>query len=198
MFQKAMHMRRRYLQLYGSTRAKERLWDKEFSGGRWNRLSETSGDCLYPFLEKYGSGGSILDLGCGWGNTANEIAIETYTSYTGVDISNVSLERARQRVSAQSPARRVQFVRSDFISYEPSDLYDVILFRDSIYYVPLAKIKPMLQRYKRFLTGKGVFIVRICNDNGRHNKLIEMIESGFQLKENFRSKTPNAVVLAFR
>lgn len=81
---------------YGSPKIKRRLWNSEFSFGRWDCLDDMREDCLYPLLESYADGRSVLDLGCGPGTTANEINAR-YTWYTGVDTSEVALTKARER-----------------------------------------------------------------------------------------------------
>src|SRR5205823_11609982 len=40
---------RGFLKSYGPSIVKKRLWDEEFSGGHWNFIDETSGDCVYPY-----------------------------------------------------------------------------------------------------------------------------------------------------
>ena len=43
---------RGFLLSYGPSDIKKRIWDQEFSGSKWNFIDNTSGDCVYPFLEK--------------------------------------------------------------------------------------------------------------------------------------------------
>ncbi|MGD1216137.1 MAG: hypothetical protein ABR861_14245 [Terriglobales bacterium] len=50
---------RRFLQAYGTEKVKSHLWDLEFAQGRWDCLDSTPGDCMYAFIEKYASKGSI-------------------------------------------------------------------------------------------------------------------------------------------
>jgi SAM-dependent methyltransferase len=141
---KARNVLRGVLQAHGPRNIKQRLWDQEFDGGRWDCLDSTAGDCIYPYLEKYARGGRILDLGCGSGSTSNELAATAYGSYTGVDISEVALEKARKRSQANGRADRNQYFQSDIITYVPSRTFDVILFRDSIAYVPWGRITAVL------------------------------------------------------
>src|SRR5260221_9451076 len=93
----ALRKMRSGIMAYGPSSLKRRLWDREYSIDKWNFAYDSKGDCVYQHLEKYAAGGSILDLGCGMGNTANEVAINAYHDYTGVDIADVCLKKAEER-----------------------------------------------------------------------------------------------------
>src|SRR5437870_1451228 len=97
LLQKIRNVSRGLVQLYGTERMKRVLWNSEFSGGRWSCLDNTTGDCLYPYVEKYARNGNILDLGCGSGNTGVELDPAAYRHYTGVDISDAAVEQAKKR-----------------------------------------------------------------------------------------------------
>src|SRR5436190_921387 len=111
------------IQGYGTPKSKRRLWDNEFSSGRWDCLDDMRADCLYPLLEFYADGRSVLDLGCGPGTTANEINAR-YTWYTGVDISEVALVKARERSRRNGRADRCEFLQSDIGLFTPQRTYD--------------------------------------------------------------------------
>jgi len=106
---------------YGPQTLKRRFWDKEFSSGKWNFIDHTPEDCVYPALEKYAQKGSILDLGCGPGNTANELASDAYTRYVGVDISEEALAKAARRTEENGRREKNRFARADFLSFEPAE-----------------------------------------------------------------------------
>ena len=179
------------LKSYGPSGVKKILWDKEFSGTKWDFIDNTVGDCVYPNLEKYAKNGSILDLGCGPGNTANELAATAYESYLGVDISEAALEKARRRTIENGRANKNVFVQGDFIRYEPSQKFDVILFRESMYHVPMAKIKDTLDHYAKYLKGDGVFVIRMGTsdtesggkDKPRPSAMVRIMENEFDVVE---------------
>jgi len=161
------------------------------AGTKWDFIDNTLGDCVYRNLEKYAKNGSILDLGCGPGNTANELSAAAYESYVGVDISDSALDKARKRTIENGRAKKNVFVQGDFISYEPNKKFDVILFRESMYHVPMAKIKDTLQHYAKYLEDEGVFIVRMGtsdSENGGKDKprpsaMIRIMENEFEVVE---------------
>jgi len=148
------------LKRYGPSGMKRVFWDKEFTRGKWNFADDTSGDVVYQHLEKYVGDGSVLDLGCGQGSTAVELA-SPYRHYVGVDISEVALKRARNKTAAVGRTSRASFACADFLAYSPHQKFDVILFRESMYHVPIGQVKTILGRYSQFLTDDGVFIVRL-------------------------------------
>jgi SAM-dependent methyltransferase len=191
------------LKRYGPSGMKKRFWDREFSGHKWDFIDNTIGDPIYPFLEKYVGDGSILDLGCGPGNTATELA-SPYRKYVGVDISEVALEKARKKTEATGRMPRNQFVCSDFLSFKPADKFDVVLFRESMYHVPIGQIKTILDKYAEFLKPDGVFIVRLylAGPNGekrvRPKAVIRRIESDFDVMEKAEFDRNELTITVFR
>lgn len=148
------------LKRYGPSRMKKAFWDQEYASGKWNFADTTFGDPVYSHLEKFVGTGSILDLGCGQGNTATELA-SPYRLYVGVDISEVALEKARRKTEETGRTARNRFVCGDILSYEPTQEFNVILFRESMYHCPIGQVKAVLDRYARFLAEDGVFVVRL-------------------------------------
>jgi SAM-dependent methyltransferase len=195
-----------FLKSYGPSKIKKLLWDKEFSGGQWDFIDDTTGDCVYENLEKYARNGSILDLGCGPGNTANELAVGAYQSYVGVDISESALEKARKRTTVNGRAGKNTFVQGDFVNYEPIEKFDIILFRESMYHVPMGKIKQTLDRLSSYLKDGGVFVVRMYTsdkdsggkDKPRPTAMIQIMETEFEVVEKRRydgESHPHVLVL---
>ena len=186
------------LQAYGTSNVKRHLWNREFSRGRWDCLDRTPGDCVYPYLEKYAANGSMLDLGCGSGSSGNELDQTKYRLYTGVDVSDVAIAKARRRTEENGRTAQNCYLQSDIFSYVPTQQYHVILFRDSIYYIPARRIKAMLDQYAKYLNDGGVFIVRMSNGSDKYKPIMDTIESNFEIVEKHLAVQPPAVVLVFR
>jgi SAM-dependent methyltransferase len=191
---------------YGPSGIKKRLWDKEFSSTKWNFIDNTMGDCVYPFLEKYANNGNILDLGCGPGNTANELAASAYKTYIGVDISEAALEKATKRTQENGREGKNSFVNSDFLSYHPVLQFDVILFRESLYHIPYGQVLPILKKFSKNLKNTGVFIVRLYAGDHRPGVIktrvkakLDLIKSEFDIVEAQQFDLPALPnVLVFR
>jgi SAM-dependent methyltransferase len=172
---------RALLQQYGTTWVKRRLWDSEYAVGRWTCLESMPNDCVYTHVERYAKGGSVLDLGCGPGTTGTELASHSYSSYLGVDISEVAIQRAILRAEEHDRAGTNKYVQADIFSFEPPQKYDLILFGDSLYYVPWRQIRSMLSRYETYLEQGGAFVARIYGH--RYQPIIEIIEQNFDVLE---------------
>ncbi len=203
--QRTLTFARGFLLSYGPMAIKKAVWNKEFSEGKWNFIDDTSTDCIYTHLEAHARGGDVLDLGCGPGNTANEIAEHAYHTYTGVDISDSALAKGQKRTNENGRTAKNTFVCSDFLSYMPTRKFDVILFRESMYHVPYGQIHQLLDKYSQHLTKDGVFIVRLyLSDRSgkikfRVKKKIDLIRSDFEvLEERQYPDSGSSTVLVFR
>lgn len=197
--QRSLQFMQGFLKSYGPSNIKKILWDKEFSGGKWNFIDDTAGDCVYPHLARHLHKGSILDLGCGPGNTANELATTAYQLYVGVDISEAALLKARRRTEENGRAEKNVFVKDDFLNYMPTQQFDLILFRESMYHVPVGKVKTILDRYAKYLRDEGVFVVRLHGGVTKHRPkaMLSIIEGVFEIIE--KSQYPDdATVLVFK
>jgi 2-polyprenyl-6-hydroxyphenyl methylase/3-demethylubiquinone-9 3-methyltransferase len=186
------------VQRYATGGIKKRLWDHEFASGRWECLDNMAGDCLYSHVERFANRGSILDLGCGPGATGSELAFESYSSYVGVDISTVAIEKAKDRASQIGRASKNTYFCGDIFTYVPTGLYDVLVFGDSMYYVPWPQILGMLRRYSSYLTQNGVFVARLYGR--RFQPIINTITEHFEVIEaqTYPLDSDEIYVLAFR
>ena len=204
--QRTLTFVRGFLTSYGPTSIKKKMWDKDFSSGKWDFIDDTSGDCVYSHLEKFAQGGDILDLGCGPGNTANELSGDAYRSYIGVDISEAALAKAVKRTAENGRSEKNSFVCSDFLGYKPTKEFDVILFRESMYHIPYGQVLGILEKYSKFLKKSGVFVVRLYAGDQRPGKIkhrvkrkLDLMMREFDIVESRQYDTPALpTVLVFR
>jgi predicted TPR repeat methyltransferase len=195
---KARNVVRGAIQKYGPEFAKKHLWDNEFSTGHWNCLDRTGDDRVHLQIEKYANGGAILDLGCGSGTTSLELDSQAYSLYTGVDISDVAVNKARSRAAEAGRADRNEYCQSDILTFTPVREYDVIFWGDSIYYIPPRSIVPMLHHYAGYLTAQGIFIARMFDVSGKHHYILDLIERDFDVAGKRLSDQDHSCLVAFR
>jgi SAM-dependent methyltransferase len=204
--QRTLTFVRGFLTSYGPPSIKKRIWDKDFSSGKWDFIDNTSGDCVYSHLERFAQGGDILDLGCGPGNTANELSSNAYRSYIGVDISEAALAKAVKRTAENGRSGKNDFVCSDFLGYRPTKEFDIILFRESMYHIPYGQVLEILEKYSKSLKKSGVFVVRLFAGDHRPGKIkyrvkrkLDLIKREFDIVESRQYDTPGLpTVLVFR
>ncbi len=140
-------------------------------------------DPIYGIIYKYLKDGSILDLGCGTGITffhCNNVPME----YTGVDISDVAIEECKTKYESMGAHNAATFITHDIETYVPSLKYNIILLKDSIYYLKKNDMLPILNKLSHFLNDiTGVFIVRIYRtDNMNH--IVKTIYDNFEIMED--------------
>lgn len=186
----------RILKKWGKSSLKKAIWDAEFSSGQWDYLEHTTDDPIYHYLGKYTNSGSILDLGCGSSNTGNELDGSKYVIYTGVDISENAIQRAFARSINNARKEKNEYFCADIATYVPRMSYDVILFRESLFYIPKGRIKGVLDRYANYLKESGVFIVRMC-DRNKYKSIVRLIETTYQIVDKSSLSDTN-IILVFR
>jgi SAM-dependent methyltransferase len=179
------------LRRHAPRRVQQWLWDREFAHGAWNRLTSTPSDFVYSCIVRYARHGAILDLGCGHGTTARELPAEIYERYVGVDLSNVAVAYATKRATPKQ-----SFYVGDLATFVPQDRFDVILFRESLYYLPTYRISSVLSRYADFLTASGVVIVRVWNRQQHHDTLVALRKTLRVIEEQPHPTSAALIVVA--
>lgn len=122
---------------------------------------------------------SVLDLGCGAGLLSDYLSIGRYT---GVDIAENAICEAAMH-------RKGSFICASAESYVPDSAYDVIVFNESLYYLP--NPKSVLWRYQTYLSDQGYFIVSLFQPPFGHRSydvlkgLTEVVRNmkGFEISE---------------
>ena len=187
-------------QIWGTSSMKRRLWDNEYASGKWDHCDHTPGAWVYGFVQKHCRNGSILDLGCGAGNTGNELDANSYQDYTGVDVSEVAVRKAAERSERNGRTNKNRYIQSDIVSYVPKEKHNVILFRESIYNIPQPKMKATLDLYSRYLADDGVFVVYVSRDGTKKvREIVEWLEANYSVTEkHLRTTPPDAFVVVFR
>jgi SAM-dependent methyltransferase len=185
------------LKAWGSSRLQRFAWNREFAEGHWDFIDSTPDDCIYGFLARYSNRGAILDLGCGAGNTGGELEENCYTEYLGVDISDVAVEKARTRAAQSGRAGKNTYVQGDVVKFKPDKNFDVILFRESIWYIPKRKLLRVIARYRKHLKTGGAFIVRIY-DRHLRGDIVDLLRTGVDVIEERALSDERDIVLVFR
>lgn len=107
---------------------------------------------LRPFFRAVPRGADVLDLGCGCGVPDARLLSERFR-VTGVDISDVQIDRARRLVP------NARFVRADMteVRFRP-ETFGGVLCLYSLIHVPVEEHRPLLGRIYRWLRPGGTLL----------------------------------------
>jgi SAM-dependent methyltransferase len=94
------------------------------------------------FVERIGAGERVLDIGCGKGELAADIAQRTGAHVTGLDLKQSSLDFAR----AQPGGQALELVQGDALTWTPPHPYDVVVLSNV-----LEHIGPRVELLRRLL-----------------------------------------------
>ncbi len=190
------------LKRWGASATKQKIWNAEYESGKWRDIDPQDSatiqrDLVYAVLEKWADRGDMLDLGCGTGSTAVQID-DVYRSYLGIDISPVAIEWARKHI-AQNPAKalKTSFAVAPIEAFSTQRTFDVVLYRECLYYFALGQIKSILSGHSRFLSDRGVFVVRL-HDRNRYEKIVSHITQTYDVLEKVAPVGDPTIVLVFR
>jgi SAM-dependent methyltransferase len=170
-----------------------RGWAFEHTYGKevWDLLDKTHSREIVKVVEKYARKGRILDLGCGTGTLVSELNPNSFGAYLGIDISPAAINMAQKRKS-----QKIDFEVGDIESYQCKDTFDLIVFEESLYYVPFFR-RRLLRRYARYLRPGGLFAVTIAHPD-RFRGMIRMVRRNFQMVEDRFAPGGRRLYLVFR
>jgi SAM-dependent methyltransferase len=176
------------------------VWDADARRGtNLHQVDTAYRSTICDLIEKYSSGGDILDLGCSDGHVCLGLSQSAFASYMGIDISEVAIEEASRKRDSMGTERasKVTFQVGDIGTHSPAKRLKVILFKDSLYYLTRRDMVAALEHYERFLQPDGVFVVQMDNIN-RHDWIRDLIRKKFKMIEDIESRDEDLMRLVFR
>ncbi len=162
-------------------RRKQR-WNRQYKSGRWDSLENEIESARYLQIIEFLKTNTIpnptiLDIGCGHG-VLNQRMLDSsysYKSFTGLDFSKVSIEKAITKNYPDS-----KFLTADVITYQPDQKFDAIIFNEAFYYIHETEKSNVLERMLEHLNENGVLVNSIYREGlgcweyfKEHPKLIE-------------------------
>jgi len=115
------------------------------------------------------SGQSVLDIGCGWGGLALEIARRADVRVTGITLSQEQLAVARMRARAEGLNDRVKFELIDYrqlASLENQAHFDRVISVGMFEHVGPPQYVTYFSTIKKLLTEDGVAVVHTIGHEG--------------------------------
>ncbi len=124
----------------------------EYYGDSSCDLNKGSIEWVKEIMDRFPAGSRALDLGCGCGMPATRLLAEKF-EVTGVDISEVQIERAREYVP------NVKFIQADIAEYNLlEENFDIIVSFYTIIHIPLEEQFDLFKRIAGALKPGGLFM----------------------------------------
>lgn len=165
-------------------------FDEKYRRGDWNFKGESS-DELPSVIRKHLRGGDLLVLGCGGASILDSFEPAAFTSVLGVDLSTEAV-----RLASRFARNNIVFQVGDMVTFQCPKDYDVILFSESLYYVPSSRQEELLKRLAGHLKPGGVFIVTLAQAK-RYHAIIELIRRSFNVLEDRKFENSERQLLVF-
>jgi sterol 24-C-methyltransferase len=129
-------------------------------------------------------GMKVLDVGCGVGGPAREIASFADVNITGLNNNDYQIERATNYAAKQGLSDRLNFVKGDFMQMDfPDNSFDAVYAIEATVHAP--SLEGVYSQIYRVLKPGGVFGVyewlmtdQYDNDNPEHREIRLGIELG--------------------
>lgn len=160
-------------------------WNYKYQKGIWDYMvtEENRYVTIVEFIkETQINKPSILDLGCGYGALNSYLEDECYSSFLGIDLSSVAIQRAKNANYANS-----KFLSADIHQFQPRNKFDIIIFNEVLYY--LDNQLEIVEKYANYFNQTGYFIFSFY---GIRQDLIDSLEQQYVLvKKELISQSEN-------
>lgn len=163
-------------------------WDEQYLEGRWEYMNQLEELARYTiqvgYIAHIRPGGSVLDVGCGEGILFERYQPYGYSKYVGLELSEVALAKL-----VKLNNEKTTFIKADAETYLPTELFDVIVFNEVVYYFrdPLTVIR----RYALALTQHGVLVISIYQSSDaasrRGMEFLRQIKTEFRVVDETRT-----------
>ena len=175
---------------FGPKSLRSAAFDERYRRGDWN-FRDGESDELPSVIQKYLRGGDLLILGCGGASILDGLTQTPISSVLAVDLSKEAI-----RLASRYASEKIVFRVDDMTTFACPRPYDVMLFSESLYYIPVAAGEKLLKRLAPHLKPGGVFVVTLAQAT-RYQDIIEMIRRGFKLTEDRKFSGSDRHLLVF-
>ena len=107
----------------------------------------------------------VLDIGCGWGGMAIEIAKTTGAKVKGITLSENQFATAKKRAQDEGLSEKVDFAIQDY--RHENGIYDRIVSVGMFEHVGVKYFKTFLKKSYELLNDSGVFLLHTIGQRGK-------------------------------
>jgi 2-polyprenyl-3-methyl-5-hydroxy-6-metoxy-1,4-benzoquinol methylase len=175
---------------FGWQKLRGMAFDEKYRRGDWNFRAESTGE-LAAVIRRYLRAGDLLIMGCGQAAILDGLEAAGLKSALGIDLSPEAI-----RLAGHFASEKISFQLADMVAFQCPRPYDVILFSESLNYVPLAGQEQFLRRLGKSLKPGGVFVVTIAQAK-RYADILEGVRRHFNILEDRPFSGSNRHLLVF-
>jgi trans-aconitate methyltransferase len=150
-------------------RAARWAWDDQFRRGRWQFIADERSPRTVELVARYADGGRIVELGCAEGALAQLLPEGSFSSFHGIDISPVAIERARSR-----NLERCTFAAMRLEDWSGDRDVACIVAEEVLYYLTPADWRELLPRCLASVAPDGVLLA-VVHDAVRYAALMDEV-----------------------
>ena len=166
-------------------------FDEKYRSGSWDFVGDGLGE-LPELIDRYLLGGNLLMLGCGRCSILEGLKHSNFAYALGVDISSEAI-----RIAGRFASDKVSFQVADMSTFEPTQTFDVILFSESLYYIPVNRQDALLNRLGKSLNARGVFVATLAQAK-RYRAILERLRRTFSIVEDRAFDRSSRHLIVFR
>jgi 2-polyprenyl-3-methyl-5-hydroxy-6-metoxy-1,4-benzoquinol methylase len=174
---------------FGWRKLRSLAFDEKYRRGDWNFGADGTGE-LDMVIRHYLREGDLLIMGCGGASILKDLETSSLKSALGIDLSPEAI-----RLAGRFASEKISFQLADMVTFQCPRPYDVVLFSESLNYVPVAGQESLLRRLAKSLKPNGVFVVTIAQSK-RYADILEGIRQNFHVLEDrpFSSSSRQLIV----
>jgi cyclopropane fatty-acyl-phospholipid synthase-like methyltransferase len=131
-------------------------WDLQHKAGLWSKRQRSS--ITVDLINQLSRGGQIIEFGCGEGDLLYLLHAESYSYYTGIDISQIAIQRAKLKASKLGIIN-CEFVNDNMATWSGSKNISLILLEECIYYLNGQEMKEFIGRCLNSINDDGAMLV---------------------------------------
>lgn len=152
----------------------EKSWDALWGISELARYSLITG-----YSDYFTKNAAILDLGCGEGILQQKFIGTGYSSYVGIDLSDVAIEKAKEFED-----KNTHFRVGNLNNLKIDERFDVIIYNESLYYLdnPTGAVRALFNN----LNPGGVFIISMHEDGQWREGIWAALDELIELKDRTR------------
>lgn len=149
--------------------AKQAVWDDQFRSGLWQKKRR----CNPNTVERVTSlckGGILVEFGCGIGSLPCSLPKQAFSRYIGYDISNVAINKAKERVRKEG-LNGCEFFQCDMADWQGTSCTSLIVLEESLYYLSKKKQESFLKICCNSLAPEGKILVIVYSTRKQYRTL---------------------------